>query len=98
MSQTVWIILAGALATYASRVGGDLVLSRFQRIHPKVEAALNAVPAAVLTTLIAPAAAQGGVAELAALVVAGIAALRSGALAVFVAGGGTLVLLRYLIG
>ena len=74
------------------------MLSRFQRIHPKVEAALNAVPAAVLTTLIAPAAAQGGVAELAALVVAGIAALRGGALAVFVAGGGTLVLLRYLIG
>jgi uncharacterized membrane protein len=37
--------------TYLARVGGHLVLSRFERIHPRVEAGLNAVPAAVLTTL-----------------------------------------------
>jgi hypothetical protein len=30
MSTTVWIILAGAVATYLTRVGGHLVLSRFE--------------------------------------------------------------------
>ena len=59
MSTTVWIILAGALMTYLTRVGGHLVLSRFDRVHPRVEAGLNAVPAAVLTTLVAPAAVSG---------------------------------------
>lgn len=68
MSTTVWIILAGALLTFLTRVGGHVVLSRFERIHPRVEAGLNAVPAAVLTTLVAPAAMNGGVAETAALV------------------------------
>ena len=58
MSTTLWIILAGAVVTYLTRVGGHLVLSRFEHIHPRVEAGLNAVPAAVLTTLVAPAAAR----------------------------------------
>src|SRR5690606_33961010 len=60
MSTTLWIIVAGAIATYLSRVGGHLVLSRFEHIHPRVEAALNAVPAAVLTTLVAPVATMAG--------------------------------------
>lgn len=98
MSATVWIILAGAVATYLTRIGGHLVLSRFERIHPRVEAALNAVPAAVLTTLVAPAAIRGDVPEIASLVVAGLVALRSGMLAVFLAGSATLVGLRYLLG
>ena len=54
MSQTVWIILAGALLTYLTRIGGHVVLSRFQRVHPRIEAGLNAVPAAVLTAFSAP--------------------------------------------
>ena len=60
ISTTTWIILAGGLATYLTRIGGHLVLSRFSSIHPRVEAALNAVPAAVLTTLVAPAAVFSG--------------------------------------
>ena len=56
MSTTFWIIIAGAIATYLTRIGGHLVISRFEHIHPRVEAGLNAVPAAVLTTLVAPAA------------------------------------------
>ena len=64
MSSTLWIILAGAAVTYLTRVGGHLVLSRFERVHPRVEAALDAVPAAVLTTLVAPALVQAGPAEL----------------------------------
>ena len=52
-TQTLMIIAAGAIATYLTRIGGHLVISRFERIHPRVEAGLNAVPAAVLTTLVA---------------------------------------------
>ncbi len=94
MSTTIWIILAGALATYLSRIGGHLVLSRFERVHPRVEAGLNAVPAAVLTTLVAPVATTGGPAEWAALVVAGLVALRGGLSAMFVAGAVVLIVLR----
>ena len=50
MSDIYIAILAGAFLTYLTRIGGHLILSRFEHIHPRVEAALNAVPAAVLTT------------------------------------------------
>lgn len=94
MSATVWIILAGALATYLSRIGGHMVLSRFERVHPRVEAGLNAVPAAVLTTLVAPVATTGGIAEWAALAVAGIVALRGNLITMCIAGGIVLIVLR----
>ncbi len=58
--DVVLIILAAAAATYLTRVGGYLVLSRFKTIPPRVEAALDAVPAAVLTSIVAPAAVTGG--------------------------------------
>lgn len=98
MTLNVWIILAGALLTYLTRIGGHMVLSRFERIHPRVEAGLNAVPAAVLTTLVAPAAVTGGPAEIAALVVAGIVALRGGMMAMFLSGAAVLIAGRYLLG
>jgi uncharacterized membrane protein len=97
MSTLVWIILAGAVATYASRIGGHLVLSRFERIHPRVEAGLNAVPAAVLTTLVAPVATTGGPAEWLALIAAGLVALRGGLSAMFIAGAVVLILGRNLL-
>lgn len=97
MSALVWIILAGAVATYASRIGGHLVLSRFERIHPRVEAGLNAVPAAVLTTLVAPVATTGGPAEWLALLVSGLVALRGGMAAMFVAGAVVLIAARNLM-
>ena len=98
MSTTLWIILWGAIATYLTRIGGPLVLSRFERVHPRVEAGLNAVPAAVLTTLVAPAAVAAGPAELLALVVAGIVSLRAGLLAMFLTGAAVLIAARQLIG
>ena len=98
MSTTLWIILWGAVATYLTRIGGYLVLSRFERFHPRVEAGLNAVPAAVLTTLVAPAAVSAGPAELLALVVAGIMSLRAGLLAMFLTGAAVLIAARQLIG
>ena len=97
MSDMFWIIVAAAVATYLTRIGGHLVLSRFERIHPRVEAGLNAVPAAVLTTLVAPAALSAGPAELAALLVAGLVALRGGMLTMFIAGSATLILLRQVL-
>lgn len=98
MSEAIWIILAGAAMTYLARAGGHVVLSRFERIHPRVEAGLNAVPAAVLTTLFAPALFSGGPAEISAMVVAGLVALRFSFMPMFIAGAVVLIALRYLLG
>lgn len=98
MSSTMWIILWGGVLTYLTRIGGHLVLSRFERVHPRVEAGLDAVPAAVLTTLVAPAMLSAGPVELVALVVAGLVALRTGLLAMFLTGAAVLVAGRYLVG
>jgi uncharacterized membrane protein len=98
MSTTLWIIIAGAIATYLTRVGGHLVISRFDNIHPRVEAGLNAVPAAVLTTLVAPAALGAGPAEWAALIVAGLVSLRGGLMVMFLAGAAVLILARQFVG
>jgi len=94
----ILVILGGALATYLTRIGGHLVLSRFRTIHPRVEAGLNAVPAAVLTTIVAPELIHGGPAEIAALGVTALASLRFGLLGLFLAGTATLIGLRFLVG
>ncbi|MBE7186572.1 MAG: AzlD family protein [Methylobacterium mesophilicum] len=98
MSDTIWIIFWGAVLTYLTRAGGHLVLSRFEPVHPRVEQALNAVPAAVLTTLVAPAMLSAGPAEWAALVVAGLASLRFGMMTIFLSGAAVLILLRQVVG
>ena len=99
MSQTLWIILGGAVLTYLTRIGGHLVLSRFERVHPRVEAGLNAVPAAVLTTLVAPAALSGGIAELSALAVSAVVAFFfGGMMQMFLSGAAVLIVLRNLLG
>lgn len=97
MSTAVWIILGGAALTYLTRVGGHLVLSRFETVHPRVESALNAVPAAVLTTLVAPATLSAGPAEWAALIVALLLSLRFGLMTMFLAGTAVLVAARNLV-
>ncbi len=96
MSEIFWVILAGAALTYATRIGGHLVLSRFDRIHPRVEAGLNAVPAAVLTTIIAPVVVDPDPIEITGLVVAGLVALRWSSLPMFLAGAVTVFAMRYL--
>jgi len=98
MSNILWIIIWGALLTYLTRIGGHLVLSRFDHVHPRVEAGLNAVPAAVLATLVAPALLSAGPVELAGLVVAGLVSLRYGMLALFLAGAAVLIILRQVVG
>ncbi|GGA97413.1 branched-chain amino acid transport [Brucella endophytica] len=95
MSTITWIILAGAVMTFLTRVGGHLVLSRFDRIHPRVEAGLNAVPAAVLTTLVAPAAFTNGWKEFVTLLFAGLIATRLSMVPMFCLGAACIILLRY---
>ncbi len=95
MSSAFWVILAGGIATYLTRIGGHLVISRLERIPPRVEAGLNAVPAAVLTTLVAPAVLTAGPAEWLALIVAGLVALRGGLLGMFMAGAAMLLIARH---
>ena len=97
MSTTIWIILAGAAATYFTRIGGYLVVSRFT-LHRRIEAALNAVPAAVLTTLVAPSMLNAGPNEWVALVTSGLVSLRGGMLSIFFAGAAVLILLRNFAG
>ncbi len=98
LSTTAWIVLAGAVATYLTRIGGYLVLSRFRTIHPRVQAALNAVPAAVLATLVAPAAVFTGPAETATIILAFVAAFYLPAIAVFALGWIAILAFRALIG
>jgi len=95
---TVLLILAAALATYATRIGGYVLITRLKSIPRRVEAALNAVPAAVLTTLVAPAFFTGGwdvkIAMLAALAVA----LRFPGLIMLAAGWVAVMICRHLFG
>jgi len=99
LSDIVWLILAGGLATYAIRWAGYSILVRFKRLDPRVEIGMNAVPAAVLTAIVAPAAADGSPAEIGALAAAAALSFAggSGSLA-FIGGSLVLVLLRYLLG
>lgn len=90
----IWTIFAAALVTYATRAGGHLVLSRFRRIPPRIDAALNAVPAAVLTTLVAPAAVSNGTAEALTLAACLIVGLRVPMMTMFGIGWALIVALR----
>ena len=97
MDNAVFIIIGAALATYATRVGGFLILSRFGTIHYRLEAALDAVPTAVLAALVAPSLFTQSWAETLSILFAGLIATRY-SLAISVAGGVlALVMLRQLL-
>jgi uncharacterized membrane protein len=97
-TQTLLIIAAGAIATYLTRVGGYVFITRMKRIPPRAEAALNAVPAAVLTTLVAPAAVTGGLDVSLTLLVALVIGLRLSVLPMLAIGWIVVMTLRYFIG
>ncbi|WP_082666081.1 AzlD family protein [Aureimonas sp. AU4] len=60
----IWtLILVSAALTYATRVGGYLILRSMGRVPPRLDAALNAVPPAVLIALVVPAVVEGGIGE-----------------------------------
>ncbi len=98
ISSTIWIIFAGAVMTYLTRIGGHLILSRFESIHPRIQAGLDAVPAAVLTTIVAPAVYNGGPAEWLAIGIAGLAGLYLSLLPMVAIGALAVILARMTIG
>lgn len=94
-AHTLVIIIAGAIATYFTRVGGYVLMTRMKTIPPRMEAGLNAVPVAVLTTLVAPAFFEGGYEVKIGIVFALIVGLRFPGLIMLVSGWALVVALRY---
>lgn len=90
----VLLILALGVATYGTRIAGHLILSRFERLNPRVEAALDAVPIAVITALVAPAVLASGIAETIAAIVTVAAALRFSIMPTLLIAAVTVSLLR----
>ena len=90
-------ILAMAVATYATRMGG-LWLMKHVPISGRTKAALDALPPAVLTSVIIPTVLLTGPAETtAAVITAGACFLRLPMLAVILIGVASVVLLRAMI-
>jgi uncharacterized membrane protein len=72
------LALAGmAIASYACRVAGHLLMG-YVRITPRVEAALKALPLAVMIGIVTPAAFAGKLPELAGLAAVAIAMKLTG--------------------
>lgn len=94
-SHTLLLIVMAALATYATRIGGYVLMNSMKRIPPRVESALNAVPAAVLTTLVAPPFVNGGWDIRIAMIVAFIVCLRFPRLTILAAGWATVMVIRH---
>lgn len=90
----VLLILSAAGATYLTRIGGYVLVKRLKTMPPRLEAALNAVPAAVLTTLVAPAFFYGEIDVKVAMGVALLIGLRFGAIPMLTAGWITVMLMR----
>ncbi|MQT11536.1 AzlD family protein [Segnochrobactrum spirostomi] len=95
--HTLWAILAMGVATYATRLAGLIVPPGFAT-RGRLKAAFEAVPAAVLTALIAPTVLATGPAESLAAAITIVAALRLPLLAVIVIGVVAAALLRATIG
>ncbi|MFB9951813.1 AzlD family protein [Rhizobium puerariae] len=94
----VFLILAAAVATFLTRIGGYVLITRMKTIPPRMEQALNAVPAAVLTTLVAPSFFNGGWDVKIAMLVALVAGLRYPGLLMLGAGWATAMICRHLLG
>jgi uncharacterized membrane protein len=87
-------ILAMAVATYATRIGGMLLGGYLPRTG-RIRQALDALPAAVLTAVIAPAI-VAGTAEMIAAALTLVAALRLPMIVAVLIGMGSVALLRFL--
>jgi uncharacterized membrane protein len=96
--MTLLAIAGMAFATYATRTGG-FALMRFMQVKGRMKAALEAMPAAILTSVIAPSVVATGIAEtLAAVVTAGAAMMRLPLISVVIIGMASVVALRLLLG
>jgi uncharacterized membrane protein len=87
-----------ALATYATRAGGLWLANRFD-LSERAGAWLDAIPGAILVSLVAPTVLTGGLAEALAAVTVVVVAFRTGSLPLAMATGvGAVVVLRALVG
>ncbi|ASY69539.1 membrane protein [Sinorhizobium fredii USDA 205] len=93
----IYLIIAAAVATFATRVGGYVLITQLKHIPPRIEAALNAVPAAVLTTLVAPAFVYGGFDVATSMLVAFAVGLRLSSLRMLLVGWIVVMVIRHLI-
>ncbi|CAN7441707.1 AzlD family protein [Pararhizobium sp. LjRoot238] len=91
------IILAAAFATFLTRIGGYVMITQMKRIPPRMEAALNSVPAAVLSTLVAPAFVHGGWDVAASMLVGFAVGLRFSSLWMLAAGWIVVMAIRHSI-
>jgi uncharacterized membrane protein len=96
-AEVLLAFLAMAAVSYGIRVAGFLAGGRMHE-HPRLRAALDQLPAAILIALVVPLLARGGIAEwVAAAVVAGLAWFVDLLLVPLAAGVVAVVLLRGLI-
>lgn len=93
----VMLILAAAAATFLTRIGGYVLVKRLKTMPPRLEAALNAVPAAVLTTLVAPAFFSGTVDVKVAMAASLLVGLRFSAIPMLIAGWLVVMVIRQLL-
>lgn len=94
-ADMVALIVVCAIATFATRIGGYVLMSRMNTIPPRLNAALNAVPAAVLTTLVVPAFYSGGIDVKLAMAAALIASIRFSAIPVLMIGWAVVMICRH---
>ena len=94
---TALALLGMGVATCATRIGGDLLRHRLS-LGKRAEAALEALPPAILTAVIAPVALATGPAETLAAAITAVAALRLPLLAVIAIGAASVVALHALFG
>lgn len=90
---TLLAILGMGIATYVTRISG-LILVRFVDLKGRMRAALEAVPVAVLMSVIAPTVLATGPAETVAAIITMLAATRLPLLAVVAVGVVSVALLR----
>ncbi|NRG17855.1 AzlD family protein [Rhizobiales bacterium] len=94
---TLFVILGMAAATYFTRIAGFVLVSHVH-MGKRLETALQAVPPAVLMSVIAPTAFASGYAEAGATAITAVAAFRLPLLAVIAVGVGSLLVLRAVVG
>jgi uncharacterized membrane protein len=80
--EAVAAILGMAVVTYLTRIGGLWLMGRVTRasggvLPPRVEAAMRAIPGAILVAIVAPAVLASGPAQLLAAGVTAVVAART---------------------
>ncbi|MDH4414150.1 MAG: AzlD domain-containing protein [Rhizobium sp.] len=88
------LIAAAAVATFLTRIAGYVLVKRLKTMPLRLEAALNAVPAAVLTTLVAPAFFYGEIDVKVAMAAALLIGLRFGTIPMLIVGWAVVMLMR----